>query len=95
MSSCEKFVKQQHAIWKLILHEFEGSAKEIQLSAYEMVNKWLLSEYISEQKKNKSTTILELPSDKQLKFAKDLGIDPTNLSKQELSKKIDEKRGKQ
>jgi len=89
-------INHQKALLKRVYNELHKEfSDEYILACYGEINKERRFIAIGEAKKHHGTTILELPTDKQLKFARDLGIDPTNLSKQELSKKIDEKRGKQ
>jgi hypothetical protein len=85
-------INRQRAIVNAVLEEFPDSCKEIQLAAIDHVNRWLISNRI--QKEKTSQKAPKPPSDKQIKYAKDLGIEnPEKYTSKELSKLIDEKKG--
>lgn len=90
MSNAEEIINHQIGIIKQIFQKTgDGEiCKELQIELYKQVNKWLISNKISDERKNDNEI---KPTDKQIEYAKNLGIiKPETFSKKSLSEKIKE-----
>jgi len=94
----EEIVNFQISLAKQIISKTQGMAEELQLAVYNNVCTDIRQRRIERQKaaQNGFRTASEMnkdPSEKQLKYARELGItEPEQYTKKELSRKIEEKR---
>jgi hypothetical protein len=94
----DDIIKHQQALIKRLYNEMhEEWSAEMIISCYQEINKDIRQNKIHEERKQyreKQSNTIIAPSEKQIAYAKKLGIEkPESYSKYDLSKEIDKKQG--